>query len=130
VGLGAFAAYLSVLAKGIELRARRHPGRSLDIIIAENIHDGAHYFRKALEALLPPDFPLAENVGLVETSIGKMVPIMRKEDLAADPLLLFAEEYNEFHCRQTWVQELPSADSDPEPCREHTGLCRPQTLHS
>ncbi len=90
------AAYLSVLAKGIELRARRHPGRSLDIIIAENIHDGVTISGKALEALLPPDFPLAENVGLVETSIGQMVPIMRKEDLAADPLLLFAEEYNEF----------------------------------
>jgi len=95
VGLGALPHIFPVLAKGIELRAHRHPGRPLDIIIAENIHDGAHYFRKALEALLPPDFPLAENVGLVETSIGKMVPIMRKEDLAADPLLLFAEEYNE-----------------------------------
>jgi mannitol-1-phosphate 5-dehydrogenase len=32
-------------------------------------------------------------VGIAETSIGKMVPIMRQEDLASDPLLLYAEEY-------------------------------------
>lgn len=95
VGLSALPHIFPVLAKGIELRAKRYPGRPLDIIIAENIHDGARYFRQALEDLLPPGFPLAENVGLVETSIGKMVPIMRKEDLATDPLLLFAEEYNE-----------------------------------
>jgi mannitol-1-phosphate 5-dehydrogenase len=95
VGLGALPHIFPVLARGIELRAQRYPGRPLDIIIAENIHDGARYFRQSLEELLPPGFPLAENVGLVETSIGKMVPIMRKEDLATDPLLLFAEEYNE-----------------------------------
>lgn len=95
VGISALPQIFPVLAKGIELRARRSPGRPLDIIIAENIHNGARYFRQALEELLPAGFPLSEYVGLVETSIGKMVPIMRKEDLATDPLLLFAEEYNE-----------------------------------
>jgi mannitol-1-phosphate 5-dehydrogenase len=33
-------------------------------------------------------------VGLVETSIGKMVPIMTAGDLAEDPLQVFAEPYN------------------------------------
>jgi mannitol-1-phosphate 5-dehydrogenase len=33
-------------------------------------------------------------VGLVETSIGKMVPIMTQADLEQDPLQVFAEPYN------------------------------------
>ena len=35
-----------------------------------------------------------DEAGLVETSIGKMVPIMTKADLSEDPLALHAEEYN------------------------------------
>lgn len=95
VGLRALPNIIPMLAKGIALRAGRSPGRPLDIIIAENIRDGANYFREKLGQYLAPDFPLADYVGLVETSIGKMVPIMRAEDLAADPLLLFAEAYDE-----------------------------------
>jgi mannitol-1-phosphate 5-dehydrogenase len=37
---------------------------------------------------------LRDLVGLVETSIGKMVPIMPREALEADPLQLFAEPYD------------------------------------
>ena len=43
---------------------------------------------------LPHDYPLNELVGLVETSIGKMVPIMSQKDLEEDPLQVFAEPYN------------------------------------
>jgi len=95
VGLDALPDVLPLLAQGIGLRARRSPGRPLDIIIAENIHDGARSFRETLGRHRAPDFPLADCVGLVETSIGKMVPLMRAEDLAAAPLRLFAEAYDE-----------------------------------
>jgi mannitol-1-phosphate 5-dehydrogenase len=37
-------------------------------------------------------------VGLVETSIGKMVPIMPEEVRQRDPLLVYAEAYNELIC--------------------------------
>ncbi len=69
-------------------------GGPLDIIIAENVRDGAALFRRELEKHLPADFRLDESVGLVETSIGKMVPIMTAEDRAVDPLWVFAEPYN------------------------------------
>lgn len=52
------------------------------------------YFSAALKRLLPADFPLNALVGLVETSIGKMVPIMTQKDLEDDPLQVFAEPYN------------------------------------
>lgn len=95
VGLGALPGIFPALAEGIRLRALRSPNRPLDIIIAENIRDGARYFANSLAPLLPRDFPFTSAIGLVETSIGKMVPLMRRESLADDPLLLFAEEYNE-----------------------------------
>ncbi|MFH1709311.1 MAG: mannitol-1-phosphate 5-dehydrogenase [Planctomycetota bacterium] len=91
VGKGALPYLMAPIAAGL---MRRDPARPLDIIIAENIHDGADLFRRGLAPLLPPGFDLAGRVGLVETSIGKMVPIMKAGDIAADPLWVFAEPYN------------------------------------
>ncbi|MBM3713285.1 MAG: mannitol-1-phosphate 5-dehydrogenase, partial [Actinobacteria bacterium] len=39
-------------------------------------------------------YPLDKLVGLVETSIGKMVPIMTDKDIKEDILQIFAEPYN------------------------------------
>ncbi len=44
---------------------------------------------------LPEDFDLASRVGLVETSIGKMVPIMPAKITSQDPLVVWAEAYNQ-----------------------------------
>jgi mannitol-1-phosphate 5-dehydrogenase len=43
---------------------------------------------------LPEFYPFDKLVGLIETSIGKMVPIMHKKDTKDDILLIFAEPYN------------------------------------
>jgi mannitol-1-phosphate 5-dehydrogenase len=93
VGKGALPKILPVIARGLQERFRLTPERPLDIIIAENVRGAADIFRSALAAELGPGYPLDRLAGLVETSIGKMVPIMRSEDLAQDPLRLFAEEY-------------------------------------
>lgn len=95
VGLGALPSIFPALAAGIVRRASAPRHRPLDIIIAENIRDGARFFAASLAPLLPPGLSLSNEVGLVETSIGKMVPLMPKQDLSRDPLLLYAEEYNE-----------------------------------
>jgi mannitol-1-phosphate 5-dehydrogenase len=89
VGNRALNAVLPVIADGL---ARRDT--ALDIVIAENLRNAADYFRDRLAELLPKDYPLDQRVGLVETSIGKMVPIMCAEDLETDPLWVFAEVYN------------------------------------
>jgi len=52
------------------------------------------YLEAELGKYLTPDYPLNELVGLVETSIGKMVPIMSQKDLEEDLLQVFAEPYN------------------------------------
>jgi mannitol-1-phosphate 5-dehydrogenase len=97
VGQGALRFVYPTLAEAIRVRSERGLP-PLDIIIAENIRDGAEVFRAGLTPLLPDGFDLASAAGLIETSIGKMVPIMSAEDRAEDPLLVFAEAYNTLIC--------------------------------
>jgi mannitol-1-phosphate 5-dehydrogenase len=94
VGKKALPAVAPSLARGLLLREDSAPGRILDIILAENMRSAANFLRKQLRKNLPPEYPLEKQVGLVETSIGKMVPIMSEEDLREDPLQVFAEPSN------------------------------------
>jgi mannitol-1-phosphate 5-dehydrogenase len=95
VGKNALEKVLPLIAEGLKARFNENPSRPLDIIIAENMRSAAGFMRQKLAALLPLDYPLDRLVGLVETSIGKMVPIMTEVDLKEDPLQVFAEAYND-----------------------------------
>jgi mannitol-1-phosphate 5-dehydrogenase len=94
VGLDGLRNIFPLLAKGLMKRFEIDKHYALDIIIAENMRDADVYFFQKLEKLLPKNYPLNELLGLVETSIGKMVPIMHKKDLQEDVLQVFAEPYN------------------------------------
>ncbi|MEW5818191.1 MAG: mannitol-1-phosphate 5-dehydrogenase [Spirochaetota bacterium] len=94
VGKSALPHILPVIAKGLVERQKNSPGLSLDIIIAENVRNAADFFKQELANNLPRGYPFEKLIGLVETSIGKMVPIMKEEDIQKDPLWIFAEEYN------------------------------------
>lgn len=94
VGQNAIPKIAPVMAKGLELRAEKFSGVSLDIILAENLRDAAQLVGAELKKHLPAAFSLTEKVGLIETSIGKMVPIMPLSTMDDDPLLVFAEPYN------------------------------------
>lgn len=97
VGPNALAKLCPGLAEG--LVRRRAEGRPpLDVILCENLRNAADHVRTELRAHLSAGFPLDECLGLVETSIGKMVPLMTEEDRARDPLLVFAEAYNTLIC--------------------------------
>jgi mannitol-1-phosphate 5-dehydrogenase len=92
VGKAALPRILPYIAAGLKKRQQIKP-EPLNIIIAENVRNAREIFSTGLAQELGPAYPLAEMVGLIETSIGKMVPLMKKEDLEKDPLCLFAEEY-------------------------------------
>ncbi len=94
VGKNAFPKILPIVAKGITKRFETQPGFPLDIILAENIRDARVIMRDGLIKLLGKKFPVDSYLGFVETSIGKMVPIMPKEIENKDPLLVYAEPYN------------------------------------
>jgi mannitol-1-phosphate 5-dehydrogenase len=93
VGKAALHAIIPILAQGLKKRYHYYPDRPLDIIIAENAPGAKNFFLEILSQTLGSEYPLTELVGLVESSIGKMVPLMKKEDLEVDQLQIFAESY-------------------------------------
>ena len=94
VGSGGLQHIFPALAKGLLKRFEINSDYALDIIIAENMSDADVYFHQLLEQLLPSNYPLNKLVGLVETSIGKMVPIMKKKDIQDDILKVYTEPHN------------------------------------
>ncbi|MFH0920928.1 MAG: mannitol-1-phosphate 5-dehydrogenase [Fibrobacterota bacterium] len=75
-------------------QALTNRGKSIDIILCENLRDAAAITRNGVKGLLPVDFPLDKRLGLVETSIGKMVPVVPESVRKQDPLTVYAESYN------------------------------------
>lgn len=94
VGQKGLPQVIITLAKGLLLRKQAFGSRPLDIILAENLRNADIFVREFLKNLLNDKYPIDELVGLVETSIGKMVPIMTAEDQENDLLQVFAEPYN------------------------------------
>lgn len=94
IGQKGLSAAMPLIAKGLLKRQSDSPDSALDIIIAENLRNAADFFRNELKKLLPVDFQIDKLVGLIETSIGKMVPIMTQKDMEEDILQVFAEPYN------------------------------------
>jgi mannitol-1-phosphate 5-dehydrogenase len=94
------------LAEGIKQREK-----PLNIIICENLRHMSQIFRKNLLTYLPEGFPINEKVGLIETTIGKMVPIMPNEVKNRDPLLVWAEAYNTLYvAKNGFIGDLPQVD--------------------
>jgi mannitol-1-phosphate 5-dehydrogenase len=85
---------LPLIAGSLILRREQYGDLPLDIIIAENMRNSDQYLYQELGKYLPGNYPLGQLVGLVETSIGKMVPIMSQKDIQEDSLQVFAEPYN------------------------------------
>lgn len=94
VGHAGLANVIPVLAQGLLKRYEKRGNVPLDIIIAGNMRNSDVFIKNTLLPLVGPNYPLEKIVGLVETSIGKMVPIMTKEDQGKDMLQVFAEPYN------------------------------------
>ena len=94
VGQNGLKSIIPLIAKGLIKRFETADPEPLDIIIAENLRNAAEFMNQELKENLPEGYPLEERVGLVETSIGKMVPIMLKKDMDEDILQVFAEPYN------------------------------------
>ena len=108
IGTSVGANVLPIVLRGLVpgLIRRTHP---VSIIFCENLHGVVELARQTLNAGLPADFDLAGRVGLVATSIGKMVPIMPAEARARDPLEVWGEAYNVIIAdRQAFVGPIPT----------------------
>ncbi len=93
VGVNILPRIIANIAAGLDLRAAKSV--PLDIIICENLLDADQYLRELLQkAVKPETLDYLENkVGLVEASIGRMVPVMTDEMREGNILRVWVEPY-------------------------------------
>lgn len=84
---------IPVIAEGIKRRLAKGKHHPVDIIIAENLRNASAFFKENLEKYIPA-YNIPNHIGLIETSIGKMVPIMTRAEMEKDITQVFAEPYN------------------------------------
>ena len=96
VGVNALPYIVDNIAKGIRMRMSMG-SKPLDIILAENLIDVDARMRQMIyEKLNPEEQKWADqHLGLVEASIGRMVPPLTKEEREKSPLLIAVEPYSE-----------------------------------
>jgi mannitol-1-phosphate 5-dehydrogenase len=111
VGQSGLHGVIPMIASALLARKKLYGHWPLDIIIAENMRNSDHYISKELKKYLPEDFLINEMVGMVETSIGKMVPIMTENDKQEDSLQVFAEPYDSLIvARKGFKNPVPKID--------------------
>lgn len=74
-----------VIARGLEKRQ----GKGIDIIICENLL----YADKYLKDLISKHTVINENIGFVEASVGRMVPVMNEEMYEGNILKVWVEPF-------------------------------------
>ena len=94
VGVNVLKFIIPNLAAGIRRRMQK-TGTSLNIIICENLMDANKVLEKMLKEALRPEEAswINEKVGLVEASIGRMVPVQTEEMKDGNPLRVCVERY-------------------------------------
>jgi mannitol-1-phosphate 5-dehydrogenase len=109
VGVKALPHIAPGIVKGMSLRAASGAG-PLNILLCENQWHAASVLRGYMAPLvdrLTGDF-MRGNLGLVETVIGRMVPVPTPDIKAEDPLLVVAEPYKHLPvARAHFVGEIP-----------------------
>ncbi|MCL1808902.1 MAG: mannitol dehydrogenase [Clostridiales bacterium] len=94
VGAKALPLVAAPIAAGLARRFERGAA-ALDILICENLKDAERVLRGLILHQLPAHAHkwFFERVGLVETSIGRMVPIQTPEMQCGDPMRICVEAY-------------------------------------
>ena len=106
IGPNALPQIYEVIAASIKKR-----NKPLNILICENLRHMSRIFKSGLGKYFPESCPLSQRVGLIETTIGKMVPIMPEAISEKDPLLIWAEAYNLlFVDKNGFIGDIPKVD--------------------
>jgi len=94
VGVNVLPRIVPNLVRGLRLRRERQGG-PLNLLICENLMDANRVLGEMIkEHLDPSEYQwFEENLGLVETSIGRMVPVQTEEMKDGNPLRVCVERY-------------------------------------
>lgn len=90
VGANAIKFIIPNLSAGIKARVAEGK-KPLNLLICENLMDADKYIHGLLSDVLEPHE--VEQIGLVETSVGRMVPVPKKTGEEENPLKIAVEEY-------------------------------------
>jgi mannitol-1-phosphate 5-dehydrogenase len=94
VGKNALRFVVQNLADGIKQRNKLRPECPLNLLICENINNSRDFLYNLLFPLFSAEEkPILDAVGLVETTIGRMVPVPTVEMNTKDPTAILAEPY-------------------------------------
>jgi mannitol-1-phosphate 5-dehydrogenase len=95
VGVNVLPKIINIVCSGIKKRIKSGKG-SLNIIICENQLNADKMLRGLIEKCIGPEYKqwLDDNLGLVEASIGRMVPVMTPEMQDGNILRIYVEPYN------------------------------------
>ena len=109
VGVNVLPKIVGPVCEGLKKRFKENK-KPLNIIICENLIDADKYLRALIEEEMGTDYQaiLDENIGLVEASIGRMVPIMTEEMKEGNILKVWVEPYDELPVdKAAFVGDIP-----------------------
>ncbi len=97
VGAGALPTIAKQIAAGLNKRWQIKNMKAFDILVCENLPEAGSTFAGFIRAELGQEHQefFDEKVGIVETSIGRMVPVMTPERMDGNPLRVCVEEFCE-----------------------------------
>ena len=110
VGVNVLPHIIKNLSAGLKKRFEES-GRPLDIIICENMMDADRYLRRLIEKEMGSLYKavLDDKLGLVEASIGRMVPVMTEQNKQGNPLMVWVEPYDELPVdKAAFKDEIPA----------------------
>lgn len=94
IGVNVLKFIAKPIAAGIKKRAERG-AENLNIIICENLIGADEFLRNLVKAEIPQYAEYVDNnIGFIEASIGRMVPVMTEEKKQGNPLRVYVEPYN------------------------------------
>ncbi len=114
VGVNVMPHIVGLIVKGILRRFERGNDGPFNIIICENLLDADKVMHSLIFERLDEGQKklFDERVGLVEASIGRMVPVMTDSMRKGDPLRVCVEKYCQLPIdRAAWKGELPDIDN-------------------
>jgi mannitol-1-phosphate 5-dehydrogenase len=95
VGAGVLSTIAPIIAQGLSKRWESGNYTPINVLICENLHNAGKYLEKEILQHLPEKYrnKLDELVGLPETSIGRMIPVVPEEIAKNDPTTVYVEPY-------------------------------------
>lgn len=95
VGVNVLRHVAAPIAMGIKMRADAGVTDPLNIIICENLIHASQILKGYILDKLPEGYAeyVEKHVGLVESVVSRMVPVMTAEQRERDPLMVVVEEY-------------------------------------